>query len=159
MLPRRGVRTLTPNHLVHVARAGLFVLLGLIATTTGAQPQVTAILCYFATVALFVACPRIRTGDLTSSAVAMLVLLCFAEAAESGVVSVTRFALAAAAIGAAVLPFKLSRIRRLAGQNGYRTLSDYRSREQRREGDTPPAVPTPPTPSAYPLLLTAPTRR
>lgn len=150
---------LTPNHIVHIARVGLFALLVLIAATTTAQPQVTAILCYFATAALFVAYPRIRAGDLTASAVAMLVLVCFAEAVDSGIVSFARFTLAAAAVGAAVLPFKLSRIRRLAGQNGYRTLSDYRSQERRRKEDAASPAPTfstpSPTPPAHPLLLIA----
>lgn len=126
---------MTPNHVVHIARVALVVLLGLIAMTMTAPPNVTAMLCYFATVSLFVACPRIRAGDLAASALVLLVLLCFMEGVQTGTLSLTRFALAAAATGAAILPFKLSRIRRLSGHNGYRTLADYQVRERRRSGE------------------------
>lgn len=142
---------LTPNHVVHIARAMLVVLLGLIAMTMAAQPYVTAILCYFATVSLFVACPRIRAGDLVSGVFVALVLLCFAEGVQTGAMSVTRFAQAAAAAGAAVLPFKLSRIRRLSGHNGYRTLADYQAHERRRRNDAVHSSPT--SPERPPLLL------
>lgn len=142
-VPRQGVRTLTPNHVVYIARAVLVVLLGLIAMTMAAQPYVTAILCYFATVSLFVACPRIRAGDLAASVLVMLLLLCFLEGAQTGTLSVTRFSLAMAAAGAAVLPFKLSRIRRLSGHNGYRTLADYQVHERRRRSDVAQSSPVP----------------
>jgi hypothetical protein len=108
-------------------------MLGLMAMTVAAQPYVTAILCYFATVSLFVACPRIRAGDLAASALVVLVALCFVDGARAGAMSLARFSLAAAAVGAAILPFKLSRIRRLSGHNGYRALADYRVHERRRD--------------------------
>ena len=142
---------LTPNHVVYIARAVLVALLGLIAMSIAAQPYVTAILCYFATASLFVACPRIRAGDLAASALVVLVLLCFVEGAQTGTMSLTRFALTAAAAGAAVLPFKLSRIRRLSGHNGYRALADYQVHERRRRNDA--AQSSPASPERRPLLL------
>jgi hypothetical protein len=143
---------LTPNHLVQFARLMLAALLGLTAATITAPPHVTAILCYFATGSLFVACPRLRAADLAASALAMVALLCFAEAMQTGVFTPTRFSLAAAAIGAAVLPLKLSRIRRLAGHNGYRPLSNYKASQRRR---TDPAAPKRSF-DAKPLLLPRP---
>jgi hypothetical protein len=133
----------------------LAALLVLVALTIGSQPHVTAILCYFATVMVFVAYPRIRAADLAASAVVIIALLCFAEAAKTGILLPIRFALAMAAIGAAVLPFKLSRIRRLAGYNGYRTLSDYQANERRRGDASAPES----SPSSMPSLLLLPTAR
>lgn len=124
-------------------------MLGLIAMTVAAQPYVTAILCYFATVSLFVACPRIRAGDLAASALVLLMVLCFVDGAQVGTMSLARFALAAAAVGAAILPFKLSRIRRLSGHNGYRALADYRAHERRRD----PRAASSPAPEQPALLL------
>lgn len=145
---------LTPNHLVRIARLLLVPLVAMIAMTVTAQPHVTAILCYFAVAMMMVAWPRVRAADLAASALVMLVLLCFADAARAGLAAVLRLALGTAAIGAAVLPFKLSRIRRLAAQNGYAPLLERRAKDRHgRRASASPVAPASADGIARPLLL------
>ncbi|OAN66496.1 hypothetical protein A7X12_10170 [Sphingomonas sp. TDK1] len=117
---------------MRLARAAALALLMLMAllASSGSRSSLPVLL-YFLTIALMVGFPKLRSGDIAGFLVSIAILLCFIELSESHSLSWERACTLAAGIGAAIFPFKASRIRRLANSELYRTLADRRDRAAR----------------------------
>jgi hypothetical protein len=133
---------LTPNHVANGARLAVAILVMLLPLAGANAMFVHVATAYFVAIGLLIGFPRVRSSDLTGAALLLIVTDTFAASFETGTVNGQMFLLTAAAVGAAILPFKAGRLRALASKNGYRSFADMRQHDRRRRSKPAPAAQT-----------------
>ncbi|RDE05295.1 hypothetical protein DVW87_08490 [Sphingomonas aracearum] len=138
---------------MQAARVGLVPCIAsllLLAAAWPVAPVLATMVLYGATVVLHLAFPRFRSSDLSAAMAIWATLLVFLSE-EPSTVAALRWLWALAAIGLAILPMKVSRMRARMSRAPFLPLG-----RTRRRGDPPQEAAEEEVLSPAPLLLTGP---